>query len=256
MRTSHSLVYSGILITLTMIIAMPASTFALDNLTGDIETKLDSWREIAEKVGEDRRRVVEQLPTPTVPEQVRDTITPQLRDTASGVQQAVEPPQSTPAPTATSEPQTSPSPTRTAKPLKGERLSACQRREPAIRSIMATTTARSERQLIVFTQIAERTKKFYEQRGHKAQDYDALIQEVAMRRVLVEDAVEATKQAGHTFQCEGDHPKADIVSFTDQIHLQQQLMNDYRISIKNLIQAVRSVQPDAKEKSTSKEVYS
>lgn len=223
-------------------VAAPVSSFALpDETSAGFRGKSDQWREIADNVGKERQSISRRLPDMKLPEQAREATAP-IRDTASGVLEPLKPGHTTDD-IANQSPAKQSTPPE--KPLTGKKLQACKKREKGIHSIMASVVKRSERQLTVFTQIANRTENFHERRGYTLENYKDLTSEVAMRRILAEDAIENIKHESNNFTCKSAHPKADIESLKNQIHLQQQLMQDYRTAIKNFVRAVKSVQPES-----------
>ena len=124
--------------------------------------------------------------------------------------------------------------------LEDARLKACQNREAAIQNIMTRLSDKSLHQLAIFNTIADRSIAYYEANDLRSDDYDALVDAMQTQRVLAEDAVTATHDASANFDCEDENPLEHTRSFTGTLTLQNDLLRQYRASVKDLVVEIRS----------------
>lgn len=126
--------------------------------------------------------------------------------------------------------------------LEGKRLKACEAREAAIRRIMKRAGERGDNHIALFTKITERVQTFYQNKGKTLATYDQLVADVAAKKAAAMTAVDTVKAAEVQFDCTGDNPKALVTAFRSEIKAQVAAMKAYRMSVKNLIVGVKSVQ--------------
>ncbi len=126
--------------------------------------------------------------------------------------------------------------------LADKKLAACQKREAKINNIMAHIASRGEKQLAVFTKIADRTKTFYTNKGKTLSNYDALVAEVDAKKAAAETAIEQIKTTSATFKCDGTDPKGAAASFKESLKTEIAALKAYKTAVKNLIVGVKSVQ--------------
>jgi hypothetical protein len=126
--------------------------------------------------------------------------------------------------------------------LADAKLKACQNREKAINNIMSRIADRGQKQINLFTSIAERTEKFYADKGKTLSNYDALVAEVNAKKAAAQTAVDAVKDGSVTFKCDGSDPKGAASGFKDALKSEIAALKAYRTSVKNLIVGVKSVQ--------------
>jgi Sec-independent protein translocase protein TatA len=126
--------------------------------------------------------------------------------------------------------------------LEGAKLKACQTREKAVTNIMARIADRGQKQIDVFTKIADRTKAFYQDKNRPLSNYDALVAEVNATQEAAVAANAVVKNVSINFACEGDNPKAVAGSFKDLVKTQNTALKEYRTAVKNLIVGVKSAQ--------------
>lgn len=124
--------------------------------------------------------------------------------------------------------------------LEGRRLKACQNREKAVTNIMSRIGDRGQRQVDLFTKIAERTQKFYVDKGLSASNYDTLVADVAAKKAAAQAAVDSTKSTVVEFKCDGENPKGVADSFKQSKNDQNDALKAYKTSVKNLIVGVKS----------------
>jgi hypothetical protein len=126
--------------------------------------------------------------------------------------------------------------------LADTKLKACENRQQAITNIMARLNDRGQKQIDLFSTIAERTEAFYKSKGNTLANYDALVVDVATNKAAAQAAVDATKSVSGTFKCDGTNPKGVVSAFKTDLKAEIAALNNYRTSVKNLIVGVKSVQ--------------
>ena len=136
--------------------------------------------------------------------------------------------------------------------LSDARLKTCQSREGKIKNIMSRIADRGQKQLDLFTSIAERTEKFYVDKGRMVSNYDALVAEVNTKKADAQTAVDAIKADSAAFVCTADGPKSIVTAFQGNLKTEIQALKAYKTAVKNLIVAVKSAQSVA-EPSTNEE---
>lgn len=131
----------------------------------------------------------------------------------------------------------------------------CEKRQANIKKHMTNTAARGERQLTVFTKIAERVQKFYVDKNLSVANYDELVAAMETAKADARKAVDAAKTDSTTFQCGADNPKGLADTFKERLKVEIEALKAYRTSVKNLIVAVKSAaeQAEATKPETSGE---
>ena len=127
--------------------------------------------------------------------------------------------------------------------LEAAKLKACENREARIEAIMARSITRAEKQLALFTTIAERVKAFYAEKGRVVANYDELVAAVDDAKAEAEANLETLKIL--EFDCSAEDPKGDVEAFKLALKSINQDLKDYRTSVKNLIVGVKSAQSTA-----------
>ena len=118
---------------------------------------------------------------------------------------------------------------------------ACERRETAVKSIMARSRERASRQLELFTTIADRTKAFYAEKGNTLADYDELAAAADAAKVKAETSLSVIPDATD-FNCSSEDPKASGKAFKLALRQGADDLKAYKTAVKNLIVGVKSVQ--------------
>lgn len=129
--------------------------------------------------------------------------------------------------------------------LDDARQRACENRQKAITNIMARISDRGQKQLELFTLIAERTQQFYASMGRNVGNYDALVADVAAKRTVAQAAVSAVATSSDTFACDGEDPKGVATIFRDNLKSEIEALKAYKTAVKNLIVGVKSAQGQA-----------
>lgn len=135
--------------------------------------------------------------------------------------------------------------------LGDAKLKTCQNRERAVTNIMVRLGDRGQKQIDLFNTIAERTEKFYTDKGKALTNYDALVGDVAAKKTAAQSAVSTVKSTSVEFKCDSNDPKGVAATFKERLKAEIVAMKAYKTSVKNLIVGVKSVQRTAS--STGKE---
>lgn len=126
--------------------------------------------------------------------------------------------------------------------LADAKLKACQKREKAITNIMTRLGDRGQKQVDLFSKIAERTEAFYTKKGKTLTNYDALVADVSAKKAAAQTSVDTIKSTSVEFKCDGTDPKGVVASFKDSLKTEVATLKAYKTSVKNLIVGVKSVQ--------------
>ena len=126
--------------------------------------------------------------------------------------------------------------------LTEAKLRACQNRQKAVAGIMMRMTERAQKQVNLFSTIAERTKSFYEDRGKTLANYDELVADVDAKKANAQSLIDSAKATASTFDCNGEDPKGVVNSFKSSAETTRGALREYRTAVKNLIVGVKSVQ--------------
>lgn len=134
--------------------------------------------------------------------------------------------------------------------LSDIKLKVCQKHEKNITNIMSRIADRGQKQIDLFTLIADRTKDFYVKKGNTVASYDSLVADVAAKKAAAEAAVQSVTSTITTFKCDGTDPKGIATGFKESLKAEIAVLKAYKTSVKNLIVAVKSVQSDASKTNT------
>ncbi len=126
--------------------------------------------------------------------------------------------------------------------LDATKLRACTERQATIHRIMERTVTRAEKQLQLFSSIAERTQAFYTKKGKVLSNYAALVADVNAKKTAAQNVLNELKTTPATFDCNANDPKGIAQSFKEQVHMVNEALKSYKTAVKNLIVGVKSVQ--------------
>lgn len=126
--------------------------------------------------------------------------------------------------------------------LTDNKLKMCQNRQKAITNITARIADRGQKQLDLFSTIAQRAEDFYATKGKTLANYDTLVADVATKKTAAEAAVSATASDSTTFKCDGTDPKGMVSGFKDSLKAEIAALKEYKTAVKNLIVGIKSVQ--------------
>lgn len=136
--------------------------------------------------------------------------------------------------------------------LAANKLRACQNRQARIAAIMSRSITRAEKQLELFTTIAERVKAFYVQKGRTVANYNDLVAAADAAKAKAQTNLDTLK-ALDGFDCSSEDPKGDIEAFKLALHSINSDLKDYRTAVKNLIVGVKSAQSTAAKEENGQE---
>jgi hypothetical protein len=130
--------------------------------------------------------------------------------------------------------------------LLDAKLRVCKARAKNITGIMNGNVGRTEKQIELFSKIAERTETFYTNKGKTVANYDELVAAVDSAKATAQADVASLKTlVGDGFDCSGSDPKGTAASVKAAIEKTRTDMKAYKTAVKNLIVAVKSAQGDA-----------
>lgn len=124
--------------------------------------------------------------------------------------------------------------------LSDNKKKVCEKRLGTIKKIMNNAHERGARQLEVFTNIADRTTAFYENKNYSVANYDELITAVEDKKQAAEVAVAMSNETIDQFRCDGEDPISIKDLFKAQIQDQNTALKAYKTTINDLIVAVKS----------------
>ncbi len=129
--------------------------------------------------------------------------------------------------------------------LQDAMLRACQAREGAILQRSTHLTQMATIMENTFDAISQRVETYYTTKvvpsGKTVSNYDALVSDIQTKKEAVQTALAPASTDATSFSCTSDDPKGQMAQFrTNMLDVITALQN-YRISVKNLIVAVRSV---------------
>lgn len=122
------------------------------------------------------------------------------------------------------------------------KLRVCQNRQKAITNIMGRIADRGQKQLTLFSTIANRVETFYANKGKTLNNYDALVADVNAKQAAAQTTVDTIKSASTGFHCDGTNPQGFVGSFKDDLKSEITALQNYRTSVKNLAVGVKSAQ--------------
>lgn len=122
--------------------------------------------------------------------------------------------------------------------LSDKRLELCQQRQDKINQLIAASAKFGRERLTHIQNVEARVKEFYSRKNLASTEYDAALSVVDEKEALATAAVEVVES--QTFECtkvDGSKPSGEIKSLHETKH---QALNDYRDSLKQLIQIVKA----------------
>lgn len=129
--------------------------------------------------------------------------------------------------------------------LEDKRLRLCQIHEAEIIKRHESLDDLSSKMFKVFDEITKRVEDFYTNKvvpsGKSLPNYDALVADIASKRLAVQTALTNTQNDIAGFSCTADNPKAQITQYRLDMQAVKKALQDYRTSIKNLIVAIRTL---------------
>lgn len=137
------------------------------------------------------------------------------------------------------------------KTLSEVKMRACEAKQDAIKTRMASLVRLAGNIEDKFDSIASRVETFYTDKvvpsGKTLSNYDALVLEITAKKAVVDTDLAAAQASVDAFSCTTDDPKGLLNQFRLDMQKVKTDLKNYRTSIKNLIVAVRSLAPEATE---------
>lgn len=138
--------------------------------------------------------------------------------------------------------------------LLGNRLQFCENHQDEINNRLTSLGNLVANILGKFDAIAVRVEDYYtntvEPSGKTVPNYDVLVADITSKKDAVNTALSNVQADINGFSCNADNPKAQIRLYRTDMQTVKSALNDYKISIKNLIVAVRSVVGETESTST------
>ena len=136
--------------------------------------------------------------------------------------------------------------TETKQKLSDAKRKACDTRESRANTIMKNMDDRRQRAYDHITKVYENVKSFYTTKELSIANYDELTTTVDAAQSAAQSAMTA-QQDTPELNCDGDHPRADIVDFKAKRLGSIDAMQTYRQAVKELIKAVKTAVQANKE---------
>jgi hypothetical protein len=119
----------------------------------------------------------------------------------------------------------------------------CANKQRVVTNILNRIANRGQRQIDVFTKIADRTKKFKEDNNLTVENYESIVATVNDKKTAAETTVakiKADATAAASLSCDPGQPKSVVGGFRDDLKAENSALKAYKTAIKNLIVAVKS----------------
>lgn len=131
--------------------------------------------------------------------------------------------------------------------LTGTNMASCLARQSAVKNRMTSLinlTTTMERQ---FDLIAQRSIDYYNAtlvpNGNIVPNYNALISNIQTRKDTIQAALNTAQANLNGFNCSANDPKLLLSQYRLNMQTVKRALMDYKISIKNLVTAIRLVTP-------------
>lgn len=121
--------------------------------------------------------------------------------------------------------------------LEAAKLTACQNRETAIKSIITRIDTRAQNQLNLFSTIANRVETYYVSSGKTVSNYDQLTTAITTAKASAQTDLLAM-QTNSSFSCSSSNPHGIVSAFQADLKTEINDLHSYRTTVKNLIVAV------------------
>jgi hypothetical protein len=121
----------------------------------------------------------------------------------------------------------------------------CTNKRRVVGNILNRIADRGQKQIAVFTKIADRTEQFKDDKNLTVTNYDSLVATVDAKKTAAQDTINKIKAdavAASNLSCDSGQPKAVVGGFRDDLKAENSVLKAYKTAIKNLIVAVKSSQ--------------
>jgi predicted nucleic acid-binding Zn-ribbon protein len=129
--------------------------------------------------------------------------------------------------------------------LTEAKLRVCQNKQNAIQQRSNQLVEMARNMLNKFDRIASRVEQYYTNKvassGKTVSNYDTLVAEISAKKSAVQTDLDKATSSAKAFNCASDNPKGQLNQFRTDMRAVKSDLREYRIAIKNLIVAIRSV---------------
>ena len=125
--------------------------------------------------------------------------------------------------------------------LSDEKLRICEEKS---KKIIGRSTALGEKASEMekkFTAIVSGVKEYYTTKGLQLENYDQLIASLEEKKNVIIPLVEAAKTSLDGFTCTGENPSGRLKIYHDDMQAVLAALHEYRVSIKDLITAIKGL---------------
>lgn len=124
------------------------------------------------------------------------------------------------------------------------KIKACEARQANIKRRSEKMIERAEKMQSLFAQMTVRVEEFYQAKalpqGKTVPNYDALISDIAVKNASVTDLFQAVRDDAANFSCDKDRPAEQVLQFNKDMKALIVGLNAYKLSVKNLLVAVKT----------------
>ncbi len=129
--------------------------------------------------------------------------------------------------------------------LTDMKVKACQARQANISKRSDKMLKRATNQLDVFAKISQRVIDFYQTKlvpqGKIVANYDVLVSDINTKSAAVAPLLQTAQADAANFSCDKDRPADQLKQFEQDMKAVNSALKDYRLSVRNLIVAVKSI---------------
>lgn len=131
------------------------------------------------------------------------------------------------------------------------KLKVCENHQRVVTNIMTRISDRGQKQLDLFTTIADRAEAFYTAKGKTLSNYQTLVDDVNAQKAAAQTAVTTVATDATSFKCDGTNDTVKVTSFKSSLKAEISALKDYKTAVKNLIVGIKSVQSTTADAKTS-----
>jgi len=127
----------------------------------------------------------------------------------------------------------------------------CETRQKVVNKITARIADRAQKQLTLFSNIADKVEAFYTKSGKTLTNYNDLVTAVNTAKANAQQTVDTIKTTTIALKCDGTDPNGAGASFKDELKNEIHALKDLRTAVKNLTVGVKSVQSTGQSDTSS-----
>lgn len=125
------------------------------------------------------------------------------------------------------------------------KMRSCIARESVVKNRLEKLWTLSTNIESVFDRHATKVKNYYAEKvlpsGKTVSNYSTLVADIDTKKAAVDAALNEAKTQVMSFSCDSDNPRLVVSQFRLDMLATKKALQNYKVSIKNLIVAVRSV---------------